>query len=229
MNLLVRVNDDLTLAAGTTDLAGAEMVIRPPKVTLFRQVLDYLRGKPDPPAPPSGTFIDHEGAAAAAVALRWGSYLAVLADRAKPVWSETRSPGTSRIADSGMARVNVEASAALSDWIDLCRDEPAVYEQLVLRAVAYGRSFGSSRPRSARRSRRRRRRASLCDSPGRRVATSTPPMIARPCTRSNGRPGSGCTGTRSTWLNPPMMAVPDTSTARLGGTVICTPPMSATM
>ena len=164
MNLLVRVNDDLTLAAGTTILPVPDGHPAAEGHAL-RQVLDYLRGKPDPPAPPSGTFIDHEGAAAAAVALRWGSYLAVLTDRAKPVWSETRSPGTSRIADSGMARVNVEASAALSDWIDLCRDEPAVYEQLVLRAVAYGRSFGSSRPRSARRSRRRRRRASLCDSP----------------------------------------------------------------
>ncbi len=137
MNLLVRVNDDLTLDAGTIETAGAELIIRPPKVTLFHQVLAYLRGKPDPPAPRSGTFIDHEGAAAAAVALRWGSYLAVLADRDKPVWSEARSPGTSRIANTEMARISIEASAALAEWVDVCRDEPALYEQLVLRAVAY--------------------------------------------------------------------------------------------
>ena len=36
-----------------------------------------------------------------------------------------------------MCRVNIEASAALAEWIDLYREEPAVYEQLVLRAVAY--------------------------------------------------------------------------------------------
>ncbi|MFZ0184393.1 MAG: hypothetical protein WAL88_06110 [Nitrosotalea sp.] len=137
VNLLVRANDELTLDAGSTEPAGNELVIQPPKRTLFRQVLDYLRRKPDPPDPRAGTCIDHEGAAAATVALRWGSYLAVLADRDKPIWAETRSPGTSRIADPEMARINIEASAGLAEWIDLCREEPAVYEQLVLRAVAY--------------------------------------------------------------------------------------------
>jgi len=100
-------------------------------------VLAYLRRAPDPPTPPPGSVVDHEGAAATAVALRWGSYLAVLADRSKPVWAETGSPGTSRIADSEMARINVDASAALAEWVDLCRSEPATYEKLVLRAIAY--------------------------------------------------------------------------------------------
>ena len=71
------------------------------------------------------------------MALRWGSYLAVLADRAKPVWSETRLPTTSRIADSEMAPINIEASAALAEWVDVCRGEAALYEHLVLRAIAY--------------------------------------------------------------------------------------------
>lgn len=135
VKLLVPVSDDLTLDAGSTEPAGADLVIHPPKVTLFAQVLAYLRRKPDPPV--TGSFTEHEGAAAAAVALRWGSYLAVIADREKPVWSETRSTGTSRIADSEMCRINVEASAALAEWIDLYRNEPAAYEQLVLRAAAY--------------------------------------------------------------------------------------------
>ena len=50
--------------------------------------------------------------AAAAVVLRWGSYLAVLLDREKPVWSEALSPSTSCISDEEMARINIEASAA---------------------------------------------------------------------------------------------------------------------
>lgn len=136
MNLLVTVTDDLVLDAGSTEPVGAELLIRPPKVTLFHQVLAYVKRKPRPPGRRAGSFTDHEGAAAAAVVLRWGSYLAVLADRTKPIWSETRSPGTSRIADSEMRRINIEASAALAEWIDISREEPVLYEKLVVRAVA---------------------------------------------------------------------------------------------
>jgi hypothetical protein len=41
VNLTVRVNDDLVLDAGTTETVGVELVVRPPAVTLFGQVLDY--------------------------------------------------------------------------------------------------------------------------------------------------------------------------------------------
>ena len=138
MNLRVRVNDELVLDAGTTEeLSGSELVVHPPKETLFRQVLDYLRAKPDSPSPPKGSTVENEGAAAAAVVLRWGSYLAVLADSAKPVWAEARSPEASRICDSEMARINIEASAALAEWIDISREDRSKYENLVGRALAY--------------------------------------------------------------------------------------------
>lgn len=55
--------------------------------------------------------------------LRWGSYLAVLLDRSKPVWSETNSGAASRISDEEMARINIEASAAVEEWIDLYRND----------------------------------------------------------------------------------------------------------
>jgi hypothetical protein len=101
VNLRVRVNDELVLDAGTTEeLSGSELVVHPPKKTLFRQVLGYLRAKLDPPSPPTGSTAENAGVAAAAVALRWGCYLAVLADRAKPVWAEARSPEASRISNS---------------------------------------------------------------------------------------------------------------------------------
>jgi len=54
VRLLVPVTDDLVLDAGSAEQAGAELVIGPPKVTLFRQVIDYLRRKPDPPPGPPG-------------------------------------------------------------------------------------------------------------------------------------------------------------------------------
>jgi hypothetical protein len=140
--LRVRVNDELVLDAGSCEEVvgpdGPERLIRPPEPTLFHQVLGYLRAKPDPPALPSNS-LGREGVATAAVVLRWGSYLAVLLDRDKPVWPGVHSEGISRISDAEMARINIEASAALAEWIDLFRADRGgrLYAQLVDRAVSY--------------------------------------------------------------------------------------------
>ena len=87
--LRVRVNDELVLDAGTSEeLAGQdgfERIIRPPDITLFQQVLAYLRQKPGPTARLVGSMAGSEGVAPATVRQRWGSYLAVLLDRDKPV------------------------------------------------------------------------------------------------------------------------------------------------
>lgn len=141
--LQVRVNDELVLDAGSCEEVsgphGPERLIHPPETTLFHQVLAYLRAKPDPPKRPSGSMVGREGVAAAALVLRWGSYLAVLLDHGKPVWSEVSSPRMSRISDEEMARINIEASAAFAEWIDLYRADGGgrLYTQLVDRAVAY--------------------------------------------------------------------------------------------
>ena len=139
--LLLRVNDELALDAGTCeDVEGAEgkeLRIRPPKTTLFHQVLAYLEAKPDPPKRPARSIAAREGLAAAALILRWGSYLSVLLDPEKPLWREVRSPRTSRIHDAEMARINIEASAALAEWIDLSRADRQLYEQLLHRALRY--------------------------------------------------------------------------------------------
>ncbi len=141
--LQVRVAQNLVLDAGTCEQVagpyGQEWLIEPPTTTMFHQVLDWLRAQPDPPKPPSGSFVGREGVAAAALTLRWGSWLAVLLDADKPLWSEVKSPHLSRIADEEMARINIEASAALAEWIDLYREDPLGprYQQLVNRAVAY--------------------------------------------------------------------------------------------
>ena len=141
--LHVRVNDELALDAGTceevTGANGPERLIHPPTTTLFNQVLAYLREKRDPPQRPSGSMVGREGVAAVALALRWGSYLAVLLDHDKPIWPEVDSPSTSRMSDEEMARINIEASAALAEWIDIYRADPGgrLYEQLVNRAVAF--------------------------------------------------------------------------------------------
>ena len=61
-------------------------------------------------------MVGREGVAATVLVLRWGSYLAVLLDRDKPLWSAVRSQGISRISDEEVARINIEASAALAEW-----------------------------------------------------------------------------------------------------------------
>jgi len=139
--LLVRVNDDLVVDAGTcermTGPDGLERVVCPPDTPLFKQVLGYLQTKRDPERRATRRAVDGEGVAAAAVVLRWGSYFAVLADGAKPLWEAVRSPATSRISDEEMARINIEASAAMADWIDLSRADPERHARLVERAIAY--------------------------------------------------------------------------------------------
>jgi hypothetical protein len=127
------VNDELTLDAGHV---GPDQILRPPAHPMFRQVLDYLMAKSDPVKLPAGTEIGRQGVAAAAVCIRWGSYFSVLADRDKPSWSEAASPGTSRICDDEMARINIEASAALAHWVDLFNADQQLHDQLVNRAVS---------------------------------------------------------------------------------------------
>lgn len=140
--LLVRVNADLVLDGGMIEDVqgpgdGQPKIIHPPTTTLFHQVLAYLQAQPDPVARLPGNVAGREGVAAAAVTLRWGSYLAALLDHDKPVWSEAGTVGTSRISDGEMARINIEASAALAEWIDLSRADHDAYLHLVDRAVAY--------------------------------------------------------------------------------------------
>ncbi|MDC3985927.1 hypothetical protein [Polyangium jinanense] len=128
------MNDELVLDAGDF---GPDRMIRPPARPMYQQIFDYLMAKPDPVKVPSGTGIGREGVAATAVCIRWGSYFAVLADRSKPMWSEVASPETSRISDDEMARINIEASAALAHWVDVFSADWQLYGQLVNRAVVY--------------------------------------------------------------------------------------------
>lgn len=141
MRLQVRVNAELVLEAGAAEEVwgpkGSERVIRPPETTLFHQVLTYMQEKPDPDVPLPGSRVSREGVATAALVLRWGSYLCVLLDGDKPLWPSAGLDGTSRVSNSEMARINIEASAALAEWIDLYRHDSRLYECLVNRAVSY--------------------------------------------------------------------------------------------
>ena len=126
--LQVVVSDELTLDAGRWEEINGETrrrVIYPPTPTMFEQVMAYLERVADSqPDRYEGLSIGREAVAATAICLRWGSYLAVLLDHTKPVFDCVQDPDCSRITDSEMARINIEASAALEQWIELMRRDP---------------------------------------------------------------------------------------------------------
>jgi len=87
---------------------GPQYRIEPPAITLFHQMLDYLCAKPDPTQRGAGTQIGRE-AVAAALALRWGSYFAVLADRDQPRWAEVAGRLVQAASAERLARARAEA------------------------------------------------------------------------------------------------------------------------
>jgi hypothetical protein len=141
--LEVVVNQGLTLDAGwweevENNGAIARIVHSTPAgQTLFHQVLAYLDTHPlsdQPHLPPAP---HQEALAATAVCLRWGSYLAVLVDRNKSLDPQVKDKAISHISDGEMRRINVEASAALAEWIDLRRQDVRRYNALVYRALEF--------------------------------------------------------------------------------------------
>ena len=82
--LKIRVNDDLVLDAGCWEEGPDGRRVHPPAKTMFEQVIDYLSDMPEP-SPYPWPRVGEEAVAATAVCLRWGSYLAVLVNRDKPI------------------------------------------------------------------------------------------------------------------------------------------------
>lgn len=136
MNKLdIRVTDDLVITAGSWEeqAAGSEVyrVVHPPETTMYQQLLDYVESRPPVDGYP-GISGQHEALVAVALCLRWGSYLAVLADETKPpVPAATDQSPYSQISDAEMCRINIEASAALEQWIELMRVDYHRYLQLM--------------------------------------------------------------------------------------------------
>src|SRR6266446_2395168 len=141
-SLTINVNDQCAIDAGSWQECVEEdqtpyRLVSPPQITMYRQVLSYLEETAkDMKAPPKSQL--HFGAVAiatVAVCLRWGSYFAVLAKRDLPQWTAAYDPEVSCIGDGEMARINIEASAALSGWIDLMQADQQRFRKLVKAAV----------------------------------------------------------------------------------------------
>jgi hypothetical protein len=140
--LTITVNDQLTIDAGYWQECVEEdqtpyRLISPPQTAMYWQALSYLEETTrDEKVPPKSRLHFGEVAiATVAICIRWGSYFAVLTNRDLPQWAATFDPEVSCIGDGEMARINIEASAALSDWIDLMRADQQHFRKLVKAAV----------------------------------------------------------------------------------------------
>src|SRR5713226_3670559 len=140
--LTITVNDQCTIDAGSWQECIEEnqtphRLVSPPQTAMYRQALSYLEeATKDMKAPAKSRLHFGEVAiATVAVCLRWGSYLAVLANHDLPQWTAAFDPEVSCISDGEMARINIEASAALSDWIDLMQADQRHFRKLVKAAV----------------------------------------------------------------------------------------------
>lgn len=144
-SLTVPVNDTLVLDAGWWEetleqsISGAPLpcrLIHPPAPTMYEQILRSLAGISSAGEPPRRLDFREVGLATIAVCLRWGSYFAVLADRSRPLWAQTAQEEISQVGDREMARIHVEASAALAQWIELMRTDNRRFRQLLKAALA---------------------------------------------------------------------------------------------
>lgn len=141
-SLTVNVNARFAIDAGSWQERVEEdqapyRLVSPPHTTMYRQVLSYLEETTRGQKVPSKSQVHFGEVAIATVALciRWGSYFAVLANRDLPQWVAAFDSEVSCVGDGEMARINIEASAALSDWIDLMRADQPRFRKLVKAAV----------------------------------------------------------------------------------------------
>jgi hypothetical protein len=140
--LSVNVSDTFTIDAGWWEETMRKTVsgntlpcrlIHPPEPTMYNQTLRHLETISLKAKVPPKSQLDFGEVALAtiAVCLRWGTYFAVLADQTKPIWPQTQQEEISMLSDGEMARINIEASAALAQWIELMRADDRRFRKMV--------------------------------------------------------------------------------------------------
>lgn len=138
--LTVRVSEQVSLVAGTWEERVDQhqkpyRLITPPAATMYEQLLAHLidAAKEQKIRPPSALDFEEVALVTVAVCIRWGSYFAVLNTPELPLWAASKT--ASCIADSEMARLNIEMSAALAHWISLIDSDNDLFRTLVKAAL----------------------------------------------------------------------------------------------
>ena len=128
MELHIPVSEKFSLFAGIAKKKGDLTTIYPPKKSLFDQLCTWLDQRP---LPTVGFNYWVLSIGATALCLRWGTYLAVLMDRTKPIDPRAKQLTTSMISQDEMRRINIEASSNLARLLRLWhQDENAYFDRL---------------------------------------------------------------------------------------------------
>jgi hypothetical protein len=142
--MTIGVNNHLTIDAGSWQERVEEdhmphRLVSPPHTSMYRQVLSYLEEttRIEKVPPKSQLHFGEVAIATVTLCIRWGSYFAALTDHDLPQWNAAFDPEVSCIGDGEMARINIEASVALSDWLDLMRTDQPRFRKLVKAAVQF--------------------------------------------------------------------------------------------
>lgn len=147
--LLVRLGAIGELDMGKVRASSAGQVVEPPGMPLYDQVLAILDSLPPVKPWKPREFPRLAGAATATMCVRWSTWLALLADPDRPLWRHAGDREVSAIANPEMARINIEASYALSRWIDLLREDRPRWECAAAKVLHYlpraGRVLAPSR------------------------------------------------------------------------------------
>lgn len=140
--LTLRINDPHTLSAGSWQTERDEQyesfrLVSSPEPPMYQQLLAFLAQatKDQKVLPKSHLHFGEVALATVLVCIRWGSYFAVLVNPNQPQWAPASDREVSYIGDSEMARINIEASAALAAWIDLMRLDNAQFRNMVKAAL----------------------------------------------------------------------------------------------
>jgi hypothetical protein len=138
--LTVRVSEQVSFEAGTWEERVDQhqkpyRLITPPGNTMYEQVLAYLidTTKEQKTRPQPALDFEEVAMSTVAVCIQWGSYFAVLNNSELPLWSASKT--ASCIADSEMARLNIEMSAALTHWMSLIDSDNKLFRILVKAAL----------------------------------------------------------------------------------------------
>jgi hypothetical protein len=146
--LVVRLNEQKTLDMGSytisdvPDRNAVEYAITPPSVPVFDQVIEYLWAQPEPP------YIGYQSrfmsVGFAALAIRWGSYLAALCSPEFTMYApdtasipDAQNHSISLIADEEMKRLNIEISANVATLGKIYTEDNMRLYDLMLRAFKY--------------------------------------------------------------------------------------------
>lgn len=115
---------------------GAD-VVEAPATPMYDQLIAYLDARQPAPAWKPCDLRRLSGVATTLVCVRWSTWLARLCDPALPMWEHAGDAAVSAIDDGEMARINIEASYALEQWIELLRSDRERWEMLAAKALHY--------------------------------------------------------------------------------------------